>query len=126
MKYSYARSSFYLIKKKFSYGFRVKTSVIFCNKTYKMFIYARNKKLFQETVTKIKRILNHLFYYVNKLPDCFFDQFLALNTLNIGISEIDDSKFIVDTFSVYINHPSEGQNLLHDKNSCLLQTIYIY
>lgn len=79
--------------------------------TYRMFTYARNRKSFRGTFTKIKRILNHLFYSVDELQERILNRFLQQNTVNICISEIDNSKLIVDTFPIYINRPSEDQNL---------------
>ena len=82
--------------------------------TYRMFTYIRQRKSFRGTFTKIKKILNYLFTKVDELQEGFINRLSPQNTVNIGIEEIDSSKLIVDTFPIYINRPSEDQNLFYN------------
>lgn len=82
--------------------------------TYRMFTFTREKRSFRSVCTKIKRILNYLYVVVNELEVAFLNRLSSQNSVNIGISSINQSTLIVDTFPIYINRPSRHQNLFYN------------
>ena len=82
--------------------------------TYRMFTFTRQRRSFRSTFTKIKRILNYLFAVVDELGNAYLNRLSSMNIVNIGIDAIDRSSLIVDTFPIYINRPSENQNLFYN------------